>query len=91
MKARQRVKDLIELACREDTPDKEAAAAARKACRLIQKYELLESPLEGLLGANNQTVKAAGTVLKTVTDPVLVNSLKEIANQFTRARRSSRR
>lgn len=80
---RQKAKDLIEIALGEaEGGDKERITAALKACQLIKKYELLDSPLDGILAIDNETVQAASTILSALTDPMLVNSVKRVAKGF---------
>lgn len=88
---RQKVKDLIELACDETGDEKERVAAAVKAVRLIRKYDLLSSPLDGLLSSDNETVSAAATIFETLTSPNLVNSVKRVGSHLSQARRRRRR
>jgi hypothetical protein len=87
MNARQKVKDLIELACDETGNDKERVAAAMKAVRIIRKYDLLASPLDGLLESDNETIKAATSIFEKLTDPDLVSSVKKISSRISQARR----
>jgi len=87
MNARQKARDLIELALEENGDDKERIAAAMKALRIIRKYDLLSSPLDGLLSSDNETVKAATSIFEKLTDPDLVNSVKKISSRISQARR----
>jgi hypothetical protein len=87
MNARQKARDLIELALEENGDDKERIAAAMKALRIIRKYDLLSSPLDGLLSSDNETVKAATSIFEKLTDPDLVNSVKKISGRISQARR----
>lgn len=86
MSARQKARDLVELAADVDTPDKERVAAAMKLVKLIRKYDLLASPLDGLMASDNETVQAATDIFSRITDPSLVKSLKKVADQIGRVR-----
>lgn len=90
MSARQKAKDLVELAADVDTPDNERIAAAMKLVKMIRKYDLLASPLDGLMASDNETVQAATDIFSRITDPSLVKSLKKVADQIGRVRRSRR-
>jgi hypothetical protein len=90
MSARQKAKDLVELAADVDTPDNERIAAAMKVVKMIRKYDLLASPLDGLMASDNETVAAATDIFSRMTDPSLVRSLKKVAGQIGRVRRSRR-
>ena len=90
MSARQKAKDLVELAADVDTPDNERIAAAMKVVKMIRKYDLLASPLDGLMASDNETVQAATDIFSRITDPSLVKSLKKVADQIGRVRRSRR-
>jgi len=85
-KARKKVRDLIELACAEGNEDAERRVAAMRAVKIIRKYGLLSSPLDGLLSSDNETVQAASTLLDAITDPRIVGSAKKIADRFRRRR-----
>lgn len=84
---RQRAKDLMTLALDERTPEKERLSAAFKALQTIRKHGLLDSPLEGLLGSDNETVKAGMTIFEKLTDPAFVGSVKKVAGGLSRTRR----
>ncbi len=86
MSARQKAKDLVELAADVDTPDNERIAAAMKLVKMIRKYDLLASPLDGLMASDNETVQAATDIFSRMTDPSLVKSLKKVADQIGRVR-----
>ncbi len=86
MSARQKAKDLVELAADVDTPDNERIAAAMKLVKMIRKYDLLASPLDGLMSSDNETVQAATDIFSRITDPSLVKSLKKVADQIGRVR-----
>lgn len=92
---RRKAKDLIELAVGDNTPKEERLAAAFNAAKLIHKYDLLASPLDELLGSENETVRAATTVLDKITDPDFIDSVKTIGSQISggggRRRRRRRR
>ena len=81
---RQKALDLMELALDENTTIDERRNAALKAVKHIDKYDLLESPFDDLLGSKNKTVRAASTVLDRIMDPEFVDSVKTIGAQFTR-------
>lgn len=83
---RKTARDLISMAVDERTPEKERLAAMTKAVRLIHEHDLLSSPLDGLLGTDNQTVRAAATLIGQVTDPQFIDSVKQVARGFTRGR-----
>jgi len=86
-KVRQKVKDLIELAVDDGGEDMERAAAAMRAVKLIRKYELLDSPLDELLGGGGgETIQATVTIFEAITDPTLRKSVKKIAERFRRGR-----
>lgn len=91
MSARQKARDLVELAADVDTPDNERIAAAMKLVKLIRKYDLLASPLDGLMASDNETVQAATDIFSRMTDPSLVKSLKKVADQIGRVRQRRRR
>lgn len=86
MSARQKAKNLVELAADSETPDNERMAAAMKLVKLIRKYDLLSSPLDGFLASDNETVSAAADIFSTLTNPSLVNNVKKIANKMRRRR-----
>jgi hypothetical protein len=90
MSARQKARDLVELAADVDTPDNERVAAAMKLVKLIRKYDLLASPLDGLMASDNETVQAATDIFGRLTDPSLVKSLKKVADQIGRVRQRRR-
>ena len=90
MSRRQKVKDLIKLALDGDNNDNERMAAALRAVKIIDKYDLLSSPLDGLLASDNETVQAATDIFSRITDPILVRSVKKIADQVGRARQRRR-
>lgn len=88
---RQKAHDLIELAMDEDGNEKERVSSAMKAVAIIHKYELLSSPLDDLLGSENETVKAASTVIDTLTNPDFLGAAKKIASRMGGSRGGSRR
>jgi hypothetical protein len=90
MSARQKARDLIELAAREDTPEKERVSAAVKAVALIRKHDLLSSPLDVMSEIDNDTVRAATSIFEKLTDPDLVDSVKHIGSALKRGRRRKR-
>jgi len=90
MSRRQKVKDLIKLALDGDNNDNERMAAALRAVKIIDKYDLLSSPLDGLLSSDNETVQAATDIFSRITDPSLVRSVRKIADQVGRARQRRR-
>lgn len=89
-KARQKAQDLVRLATDSDTDKEEALTAAYRACKIIEKYDLLSSPLDGLLGSGNETVEAAASIFETLTSPKLAGNLKKIAGAVGQARRRRR-
>lgn len=84
---RKKARDLIELAVDENTPKEERLAAAFNAAKLIHKYDLLASPLDELLGSENETIRAASTVLDRITDPAFIDSVKTIGRGLSRRER----
>ena len=87
MNARQKVKDLITLALDERTPDKERVSAAFSALKIIDKHDLLSSPLDGVMDSiDNEDVRAAGNIFRGIAD--LVTSRKD---DFKRVGRRFRR
>ena len=63
---KQKVKRLMALALDKRTPPKERRNAAYSALRLIEKYDLLFSPLDGVLPIDNETVNAAVHIGKKI-------------------------
>lgn len=57
---RQKVKDMIRKALDENTPEKERIVTAFKALQFIEKHQMLDSPLEGLLDEDTKETIAAG-------------------------------
>lgn len=73
---RSKAKKLIDLAL-DDPRSEEGQSAAMRACKIIEKYNLLDPPpLDGIL--ENDTVRAVKAVADTVTDPSFVGNLKEL-------------
>jgi len=89
MNYRQKAKDLVALAIDERTPEKERLAAMVAAVKLIHQHGLLSSPLDGLLRADNETVKAAATLFEQITHPEFMSSVKQVARSFTGPRAAS--
>lgn len=87
MNARQKAKDLINLAIDDAANDKERVAAAMKAIKIIHDNDLLSSPLDGLLESDNDTVRAASSILDKLTDPDLIKNVKKVAGSFKGRRR----
>jgi hypothetical protein len=85
--ARQKAKDLINLAIDDAANDKERVAAAMKAIKIIHDNDLLSSPLDGLLESDNDTVRAASSILDKLTDPDLIKNVKKVAGSFKGRRR----
>jgi len=86
--ARQKAKDLMKVALDErNNSDKERVAAAMQALQIIHKYDLLTSPLDGIMQSDNETVQAAATIFDRLTDPLLVASVKKVGRAFGRRRR----
>ena len=85
---RQKVKDLMTLALDERTPDKERVTSAFQALKMIDKYDLLSSPLDGIMdNVNNETVQAAGSIFQKLTDPDFVSSVKKVGRAISSRRR----
>jgi hypothetical protein len=84
---RQKAKDLMALSLDERTPEKERLSAAFKALQIIERHGLLDSPLEGILGSDNEAIKAGVTIFEKLTDPTFVGSVKKVAGGLSRARR----
>lgn len=91
MSNRQKARDLVELAADVDTPDNERIAAAMKVVKMIRKYDLLASPLDGLLSSDNETVAAATDIFGRLTDPTFLASVKKIGGHLGRATAARRR
>ena len=89
MSKRAQAKDLIRLALDKRGDENERISAAFKAIRIIDKHDLLSSPLDGLDGIleGNETAKAAKTIFDAITDPKIAGSMKTIADQVKRVRR----
>lgn len=81
---RQKVKDLIELACDEGNEDGERTAAAMRAVKLIRKYNLLSSPFD-LLDGNNEVVQAAKSIVEALPD--FADNARKIVREVGRMRR----
>ena len=88
--ARQKAKELIALALDEGGEEKERVSAALKAVKIIAKYDLLSSPLDGLLSSDNETVSAAADVFQRLTDPSFIKSVKKIGSKVARPRARQR-
>ena len=84
---RQKVKDLIVLALDERTPEKERIAAAFGALKIIDRHDLVSSPLDGIMNSDNESVKAAATIFEHLSNPDLVSSIKKVAGGLRRRRR----
>jgi hypothetical protein len=95
--ARDKAKRLIERALHPKTPEEESLASALVACRIIDKYDLLDGGdiLGGLAGEVpedlRESVEAVSTLYKGLTDPAFVSSVKKIASTLMRGRGSRRR
>ena len=84
---RKKARDLIKLALDErNESEKERVTAAFQACKLIDKYGLLDSPLDDMLDGN-ETARAVRTIKDTVTNPEIVDAVKTVASVFRRRRR----
>jgi hypothetical protein len=99
MDAVQKVKDLIQKALHEGTPEKERDEAALAAIRIVDKYNLI----------GNRRVDVAATILNKITSPDfvegiadraervasgferVVGSAKKVAGQLARDRPAGRR
>lgn len=88
---RQKAADLIELVMDEEGSENERVSAAMKAVAIIHKHDLLASPLDDLLGSENETVKAASTILDTLTNPDFIGAAKKIAGRVGNGGRRRRR
>jgi len=84
---REKAAGLIKLAADEQTTDKERVSAAVKAAAIIHKYKLLENPIDAFLDSNNETVKAVGNIVDTLTDEKLRSSFKTLKSVFGQRRR----
>lgn len=86
---RQKAKDLIALALDEKNNVNERAQAAFTACKLIDKHELLASPLDaiGIDESSSETIRAAGSIFEALTDPTLVASVQKLASTLRRKKR----
>lgn len=87
MSYRQRAKDLIELALDDGAPEPERLSAALKAVKLIQKHDLLASPLD-LIDSKNETVQAVKGIFEVLTNPKLTKNVKKVGERLRRRRRS---
>lgn len=87
---RDKAKKLIENALDDGVGPEERNAFAVRAIKLIRKYDLLTPPvLDGIL--ENETVRAAKTVLDNVTNPDFLGSLKTIGREFQKVTAQARR
>lgn len=91
MSARQKARGLVQLALDESAGEKERVNAAMRCVKLIAKYDLLASPLDGLLDSDNETVSAAANIFQKLTDPTLVASVKKVSQKIGRAHTRRRR
>jgi hypothetical protein len=87
MNPRQKAKKLIDLAFDEGTTEQERVSAMARALKIIRKYDLLASPLEGLLASDNETISAATNIIDRLTDPHFIGSVRKVASRISRARR----
>lgn len=86
---RETAKLLINTAADPRTPENERVAAMVKAVKLIKEHDLLASPLDALIGVgNNETVRAASSVLSHLTSPDFVDSMKKVVNALGSARKA---
>jgi hypothetical protein len=83
---RRKAKNLIELALDESTTDEERNNASMRAIKLIRKYDLLSSPLDGVL-EGNETVQAIRGIVETITGPKFKGDLRKVATAADRFRR----
>lgn len=87
---RDKAKKLIENALDDGVGPEERNTFAVRAIKLIRKYDLLTPPaLDGIL--ENETVRAAKTVLDNVTNPDFLGGLKTLGREFQKARAQVRR
>jgi hypothetical protein len=85
MSARKKAKDAVNLALDEGTTIQEQIAAAFTVCKLIEKYDLLDSPLDTLIGSDNEIIGSiANIVQKTIGDPSLTRDIKKIISEVAR-------
>jgi len=86
--ARKKAKELMAMALDErNNSEHERIRMAFSALKVIEKYHLLDSPLDGIMETDNETVKAAATIFDHLTNPDLVNSVKKVAGGLRRSRR----
>lgn len=84
---RQKAKDLMAVALDErNSSEKERITAGFTALKMISKYGLLDSPLDGILDGANEDVMAAKNVVETLTGTDFVNSVKRVARAVTGGR-----
>ena len=86
MSAREKARGLVKLALDESAGEKERINAAMRCVKLINKYNLLASPLDGLLDSDNETVSAAANIVQALTNPMLVDSVKKVGRKIGQAR-----
>lgn len=80
---RRKALDLVELALDEKTTEDERLVAAMSVVKLIDKYDLLSSPFEELLGSKNDAIRAASTIVDRIADPDFIDSVKTISSQIS--------
>lgn len=76
---RQQARDLMRKALDERTPENERVNSAFKALAIINKYNMLSSPLDGILDSDNETISAAASIFDTLTNPEFVGKVKAVA------------
>jgi len=87
--ATAKVRKLVKLAAHSKTPPNEATTAALRACKLIKRYDLLDSPIDALAGS--PVVQAAKTIYDTVNNPSVKAAGSVISDLIKKARAESRR
>ena len=85
---RETAKKLINTAADPRTPENERVAAMVKAVKLIKEYDLLASPLDALISADNETVRAVSTVFEHLSSHEFVDSVKKVVSVLGGLRRA---
>lgn len=90
--ARKKAKDLMAIALDDrNKEDKERVAAALNALKIIDRYGLLDSPIDSLLDGSSEEIRAAKTVVDTLTGRDFVDSVKRVGQIITGGRVTTRR
>jgi len=87
--ATAKVRKLVKLAAHSKTPPNEASTAAIRACKLIKRYDLLDSPLDAL--AASPVAQAAKTIYDTVNNPSVKAAGSVISDLFKKVQAERRR